>query len=183
MSKRMLAALVSLAGLFVAIYLSLYKLGYIGTLVCSIGSCETVQMSKWATLFGAPVAVWGVGFYLAVLIVALAGLGASLADSPRPSQLLVGMTGFGALFSLWLTSLELFVIHAICTYCVISAVLVTILFVISLLDLRDVKALEDDSLAEAAEQLRGVDYGRAIRNTHEVSIRAINSADERSKKP
>lgn len=182
MNKRMLAALVSLAGLFVATYLSLYKLGYIGALVCSIGSCETVQTSKWATLFGAPVAVWGVGFYLAVLIVALAGLGASLADSVRPSQLLVAMTGFGVLFSLWLTYLELFVIHAICTYCVVSAVLVTILFVISLLDLRDVKALEDDSLADAAAQLRGAGYGRAIRNTQEVSIRAINAAEEGEKR-
>lgn len=181
MNKRMLAALVSLAGLFVALYLSLFKLGYIGTIVCSIGSCETVQMSKWATLFGAPVAVWGVGFYLTVLVVSLAGLGASLADSPRVSQALVVMTGFGVLFSLWLTWLELFVIHAICTYCVTSAVLVTILFVISLLDLRDVKAMGDEALAEAAAQLRGTGYGRAIRNTQEVSIRAINSAGESEK--
>lgn len=182
MNKRMLAALVSLAGLFVATYLSLFKLGYIGTLACSIGSCETVQMSRWATFLGAPVAVWGVGFYLAVLVVALAGLGASLADSERPSQLLVAMTGFGTLFSIWLTGLELFVIHAICTYCVVSAVLVTILFVISLLDLRDVKAMEDDSLAEAAEALRGTDYGRSIRNTQEVSIRAINSVEDGEKR-
>ena len=82
------------------------------------------------------------------------------------------------LFSLWLTWLELFVIHAICTYCVISAVLVTILFVISLLDLRDVTAMGDEALAEAAAQLRGPGYGRSIRNTQEVSIRAINSRED-----
>ena len=173
----MLAALVALAGLFVATYLSLYKLGYIGTLACSVGSCETVQLSKWATLFGMPVAVWGVVFYVAVLAVSLAGLSAPLADSRRMSQLLVVMTGFGVLVSVWLTWLELFVIHAICTYCVISAILVTILFVISLLDLRDVKAIEDDALAAAAAQLRVTGYGNAIRNTQEVSIRAINSGD------
>lgn len=174
----MLAALVALAGLFVASYLSLYKLGYIGTLACSVGSCETVQLSKWATLFGMPVAVWGVAFYAAVLAVSLAGLAASLADSRRVSLILVLMTGFGVLFSVWLTWLELFVIHAICTYCVISAILVTILFVISLLDLRDVRAMEDDALAAAAAQLRVTGYGKAIRNTQEVSIRAINSKDE-----
>ena len=174
----MLAALVALAGLFVALYLSLYKLGFIGTLACSVGSCEKVQLSKWAALFGVPVAVWGVLFYVGVLGVSLAGLGASLADSRRVSQLLVAMTGFGVLFSLWLTWLELYVIHAICTYCVISAVLVTILFIISLLDLREVKAMEDDALAAAAAQLRVTGYGNAIRNTQEVSIRATRPDDE-----
>jgi len=177
----MLAALVALAGLFVAIYLSLYKLGYIGTLACSVGSCETVQLSKWAALLGVPVAVWGVVFYVATLAVSLAGLSAPLADSRRLSQLLVAMTGFGVLFSLWLTWLELFVIHAICTYCVISAILVIVLFVIALLDLRDVGAMEDEALAAAAAQLRRTGYGQSIRNTQEVSIRAIRSTDENEK--
>jgi hypothetical protein len=126
--------------------------------------------------------VWGVAFYVAVLAVALAGLSGGLVDSRRLSLLLVAMTGFGVFFSLWLTWLELFVIHAICTYCVISAILVTILFVISLLDLREVKAMEDDALAAAAAQLRVTGYGRSIRNTHEVSIRAVHAEDE-GKKP
>jgi uncharacterized membrane protein len=43
-------------------------------------------------------------------------------------ELLVGTTGLAFLFSLGLTGLELFVIHAICRYCVVSAVLVTIMF-------------------------------------------------------
>ena len=174
----MLAALVALAGVFVALYLSLYKLGYIGTLVCQVGSCETVQTSRWATLFGVPVAVWGVVFYLAVLAVALAGLTGALADSRRVSGLLVAMTGMGVLFSLWLTWLELFVIHAICIYCVTSAVLVAALLVISWLDLRDVRALEDDAMTAAVAQLRGTGYGSAIRNTEEVSIRAVRPDDE-----
>jgi uncharacterized membrane protein len=174
----MLAALVALVGLFVASYLSLYKLGYIGTLVCRVGSCETVQTSRWATLLGVPVAVWGVLFYLAVLGVALAGLSASLADSRRVSELLVAMTGVGVLFSLWLTWLELFVIHAICLYCVTSAVLVAILLVISTLDLLEVRAREDEALAAAAAQLKVTGYGRGIRNTEEVSIRAVRSEDE-----
>jgi uncharacterized membrane protein len=154
MSKRMLAALVALVGLFVAAYLTMYKLGYIGTLACTVGSCETVQTSRWATFLGVPVAAWGVAFYAAVLGVALAGLRASLADSRRMSQVLVGMTGFGVLFSLWLTYLELFVIHATCFYCVISAALVAGLFVLSLLDLREVGALENGQMAHAAARLR-----------------------------
>jgi uncharacterized membrane protein len=173
MNKRMLAALVSLAGVFVALYLTLYKLGYIGTLVCAVGSCETVQTSRWASLLGLPVATWGVAFYVVVLGVSLYGLSDAMADSRRLSQALVVMTGTGVLFSVWLTYLELFVIHAICMWCVVSAILVTTLFVISVLDLRDVRALDDDRMAEAAARLRVTGYGRVMRNTSEVSLRAI----------
>jgi uncharacterized membrane protein len=174
----MLAALIALAGVFVALYLSLYKLGYIGNLVCAVGSCEVVQTSRWASLLGVPVAVWGVGFYVAVLGVTLAGLSPSLADSRRVSQLLVAMTGTGVLFSAWLTYLELFVINAICQWCVVSAILATLLFVVCVLDLREASAVEDELLDEAADALKGIGYGRGIRNTHEVSIRAVKPPEE-----
>ena len=42
----------------VSTYLTLYKLGYIGTLQCAVGSCETVNTSRWATFLGMPVAAW-----------------------------------------------------------------------------------------------------------------------------
>jgi uncharacterized membrane protein len=144
----MLAALVALAGIFVALYLMLYKLGYIGTLACAVGSCETVQTSKWATFLGFPVAAWGVAYYVAVLAISLAGLMPALAERRSVSQLLVGMTGVGLLFSLWLTYLELFVIDAICQWCVISAILAAALFVICWLDLRDVDRWVDDIAQE-----------------------------------
>jgi uncharacterized membrane protein len=174
----MLAALVALAGLFVALYLALFKLGYIGSLVCAAGSCEVVQTSKWATFLGYPVAVWGVAYYVAVLAVSLAGLRADRVDDRRVSQALVLMTGIGLLFSLWLTYLELFVINAICMWCVVSAVLATILFVLALLDHREVHALLDERMAEAMAQLRVTGYGRSIRNTSEVSIRAVRDPKE-----
>jgi uncharacterized membrane protein len=44
------------------------------------------------------------------------------------------MSGFGVLFSAWLTYLELFVIRAICQWCVVSAVIVVAIFVVSLWD-------------------------------------------------
>ena len=137
MNKRMLAALVALAGMFVALYLTLYKLGYIGTLACAVGSCETVQTSKWAIFLNFPVAAWGVGYYFTVLVVSLAGLSPSWAERRGLSLLLVAMTAIGAAFSLWLTYLELFVIDAICMYCVISWILATSLVVICWLDLRE----------------------------------------------
>ncbi len=135
----MLAALVALAGLFVAIYLTLYKLGLIGTLSCSVGSCETVQLSRWATLLGLPVAVWGVGYYAVVFTLTLAGVQERFTESRGLSLALMLLTGWGLIFSAWLTYLELFVIHAICQWCVVSAVLAAVLFVICWLDWRDMK--------------------------------------------
>ena len=173
----MLVVLVALCGAFVALYLTLYKLGYIGTLVCAVGSCETVQTSKWASLFGAPVGAWGVGYYVAVGVLAFTGLRASLAEHVGLSQCLAAITGAGLLFSLWLTYLELFVIHAICMWCVISAVLAAALFVLSVLDLRDVASWTRDLATEAAQHLKGNGYGRGLRNTSEVSVRAVK-ADE-----
>ncbi len=140
MTKRMLVATLALAGIFLSAYLALYQLGYIGTLTCSIGSCETVQTSRWASFLGMPVAVWGVGFYVTAFAIALAGVHGRLAESPRPSVALVALSAWGVVFSAWLTYLELFVIHAICMWCVVSAVLVTIIFVVSVLDLRDWRA-------------------------------------------
>ena len=130
----MAIAVVALAGLFVSIYLTLYKLGAIGELTCTVGSCETVQTSQWATFLGLPVAAWGVGYYLATLAVAILGLQERYADSSSLSLVQLAMSGWGVLFSGWLTWLELFVIDAICMWCVISAILVCIIFVLSLLD-------------------------------------------------
>jgi len=137
----MLAALLALVGLFVALYLTLYKLGVIGELVCAAGSCETVQTSRWAVFLGAPVAAWGVGYYVVVLVMAIAGTTERWEDAPGLSLAMLLLTGWGVLFSLWLTWLELFVIHAICQWCVGSATIALALFVVSLLDWRETRAL------------------------------------------
>lgn len=127
---RRLVALLALGGVFLSAYLTMYKLGMIGTLACSIGSCETVQTSRWAAFLGLPVAAWGVGFYLAVFALAMLWSESSLADSPALGWAMLGLTGWGVIFSGWLTYLELYVIHAICTWCVVSAVLASVLFVL-----------------------------------------------------
>ena len=137
MNKRTIVSALALAGIFVALYLFLYKIGRIGNLSCSIGSCETVNLSKWATFLGLPVAAWGVGFYVAMFGLALASLQDRYADSLGMSKVLALFSGSGVAFSAWLTFLELFVIHAICQWCVVSAIIVTLIFVVALLDLRE----------------------------------------------
>ena len=136
MTRRMLTALVALVGLFLAAYLTLYKLGAIGSLACGTGSCETVQLSKWGTFLGLPVAAWGVGFYALVLTFALVAMQERWEDSRGLALAQTIVTGWGVLFSAWLTYLELGVIRAICRYCVASAALTLVLFVLSWLEWR-----------------------------------------------
>ena len=157
MSKRMLIALLALCGVFLSTYLALYKAGVIGTLSCGTGECETVQLSRWATFLGLPVAAWGVGFYLAVLVVAMVGVQEAFAESRGFALALVALTGWGVLFSAWLTYLELFVIHAICRWCVGSAVLTLILFVLAVLDYRASGALP--APIDRSEELGARDAG------------------------
>lgn len=133
----MIVATLSLAGIFVALYLLLYKLGMIGNLSCSVGSCETVNSSKWATFLGLPVAGWGVAWYVAMFVLAVVSTGPRFAESPLVSVVLLGVATSGLVFSLYLTYLELFVINAICQWCVVSAVIVTIIFFFTVADYRE----------------------------------------------
>jgi uncharacterized membrane protein len=136
-TRRNVIAALSLAGVVLATYLTLYKLGYIGTLACGTGACETVQLSRWSTFLGLPVALWGAGFYASMFAVSAAGSFGTPAESRAVSVALVVLSGWGVAFSGWLTWLELAEIHAICRYCVVSALLVALLFVLSVLDLRE----------------------------------------------
>ena len=140
MTRRMLTTLVALVGFFVALYLAFYKTGIIGTLACGSGGCETVQTSRWADFLGLPVAVWGVAFYALVFALAFAGTLERYAESRTLALVLLLLTAWGVLFSLWLTYLELFVIHAICRWCVVSAVIAVVLFVLAWLDWRRSRA-------------------------------------------
>ena len=131
MTRRMIIAALALGGVGLATYLAMYKLGMLGTLACTVGSCETVNLSRWATFLGIPVAVWGVGFYVILFLVALLGTTERFVEATWVSHALLALTAWGVVFSAWLTYLELYVIHAVCMFCVISAILVTVTFFVS----------------------------------------------------
>jgi uncharacterized membrane protein len=132
----MVIAALSLGGLFLAAYLTMYHYGYIGNLACGTGGCETVQASRYAMWMGFPVALWGAGYYASVFLVAVIGTMGAASEKLWPSKLLVALNGWSVLFSGYLTWAEIAKIHAICRYCVVSAALVAVLFVLSALDWR-----------------------------------------------
>ena len=136
----MIVAALALAGIFISTYLTLYKLGMIGELTCSIGSCETVNTSRWSVFLGLPVAMWGLFFYIDVFVIALVGTMPRFEDQPLISVVLAAEAGIGVLFSAWLTYLELGVIHAICIWCVTSAVIVSAIALVSIADLSEIRA-------------------------------------------
>lgn len=145
-----LPLLIALVGMGISAYLSFIHFSGV-PVYCGEGEggCETVQSSEYATLLSIPVAL--IGFLLNVAILA-AGL-VTLRGSGWPAQmapfLVFGMALTGVIYSAYLTWLELYRIHAICTWCVTSACLLTILFVVAAAEilvsdrLRDEEPLSD----------------------------------------
>jgi uncharacterized membrane protein len=139
-TSRMAIAVLALIGVFDAGYLSLYKLGIIGGLICRVGSCEEVQNSPQSALFGVPVSVLGLGAYVALLALALLGVQPRWVRDRRVAQAITAISAIGVVFSAYLTYVEARVIYMWCQYCVISAVLITLIFLLSLSGLRGARA-------------------------------------------
>ena len=125
MRRRQAIAFLALVGFCIALYLWFYKIGIIGKLQCGSGSCEYVQTSSYGALFGVPVAFFGVAGYAVIFAVAIAGLQPSQLARRWPTTALALLSAGGFVFTLYLTGIELFVLHAICRWCVGSALVIT----------------------------------------------------------
>ena len=128
----MVVAVLALVGFFVAVYMLAYSLGFLGEVVCGVGDCATVQSSPWAYVGPVPVAGIGAVGYALLVGVAIYGMQPGRRRAPVVSVLLLAGSAVGLAFSAWLTYLEAYVIHAWCQWCVISAILITLIFLASL---------------------------------------------------
>jgi len=99
-----------------------------------LGDCWTVNTSRYSQVFGIPISVFGVIGYLIILLVFLYK-NRNVFLQNNHVTLLFGMTLAGFLYSVYLTYLELFIINAICPFCVLSATAMTVLFVLSVIRL------------------------------------------------
>ncbi len=118
--------LLSLFGIVVAGYLVYVHYEGLKVLCLSSGGCETVQASRYAKLDGVPVAVLGLAGYIGIL-----GSLAIRGELGRITGFAIALIGFG--FSMYLTYRELFTIKAICQWCVSSAVIMTVLAILTAL--------------------------------------------------
>jgi uncharacterized membrane protein len=122
-SNRLTALSLALAagGIAVSAYLTLVHYRD-DLLVCAVGGCHTVQKSPYAELYGIPVAILGLGMFVAMLLL---GLLRRLRPEVAETTTLVvfGLALAGTVFTVYLTYLELFVIDAVCQWCVLTALL------------------------------------------------------------
>lgn len=135
-TNRMVIAVLSLIGFFIALYLWAHNAGLTGPIVCGVGDCATVQSSEYATLGPVSVSSIGVAGYLALMLLSFLGIQPGRRDSGVIGGLMLAGALGGVLFSAYLTYLEAAVIRAWCQYCVVSAILITLIFFATLPEAR-----------------------------------------------
>jgi uncharacterized membrane protein len=127
---RRASILLAVLGLLDSIYLVWVK--YTGTyaLCGPIGNCESVNSSQYSEIFGIPISLLGAGAY-AIMIVLLLLENRGQIWAEFSSMIVFGMSLIGVLYSIYLTYIEVAVLKAICPYCVISAIILVILLLLS----------------------------------------------------
>lgn len=121
-------AFISVVGIGIASYLTYVHYADLKPICLADGGCEVVQQSRYAKFAGIPVPLLGLIGYVSIL-------GSLLipGDLGRAATALLAIFGFG--FSIYLTYLEIFKIEAICQWCVASAILMTLMAIVSVLRL------------------------------------------------
>lgn len=140
MDKRLYIAMLCLAllGLAVATYMTIYKWTDNNTMCLGSGDCSTVNASKYSEVKGIPVALIGVLGYAAILGTLVFEKRASFLKeffAENASLLVFGFALTGFLFTLWLIYAEIFLIKALCPFCLASQAVMTIIFILSIIRL------------------------------------------------
>jgi uncharacterized membrane protein len=122
----------TLAGLIIAGYMSYVEIARVNAFCGPIGDCNAVQTSRYAKVFGViPMALFGLAGYLAIF----AGWAWHRSRTDRLARiaplLVFAATLFGVLFSIYLTYIEIFVLRAVCAWCLANAAVMALLLVVA----------------------------------------------------
>jgi uncharacterized membrane protein len=136
MEKRLsqLAIILTIIGLLVSIYMTIYKITSNDSMCIGSGDCKTVNASRYAEVYGIPVAVLGIAGYSAILAVLLLERKPGLFQQ-NGTLLFFGLSLTGFLFTLYLIFVETVLIKAYCPFCITSQTAMTIIFIISVIRL------------------------------------------------
>ena len=136
--RGLLWATVALSGLgiFVAGYLVTKRFTG-GSLACTRwAQCDVVNNSVYSQIYGVPVCIIGLAGYVTLLVLTLAAMWTEGRTQRRILLLSVVQSLIGVGFSAYLTYLEIYVIEALCTWCVASAVIITLLAIVGAVTIR-----------------------------------------------
>jgi len=121
-------------GLLVSVYMTIFKITNNESMCIGSHGCSIVNSSRYAEVYGIPVAVLGVVGYAAILAV--------LFLERRPgffqengTLLLFGLSLTGFLFTLYLIYVEVALIKAYCPFCITSQIVMTLIFILSVIRL------------------------------------------------
>ena len=138
MEKRLsqLAILLTVIGLLVSIYMTIYKITSNDSMCIGSGDCKTVNQSRYSEVsvggLRIPVAVLGVIGYTAILAVLLSEQRADFLQQ-NGSLVFFGLSLMGFLFTLYLVYVEIALIKAFCPFCITSQVAMTLIFILSVI--------------------------------------------------
>lgn len=118
---------VSFSGFLDALYLSVERMRGLKVICVILEGCDQVTSSLYSTIFSVPVAYLGAGYYLLIFSLALWFL---ILKKEQTIRLMSYLTGLGFLASTWFVYVQIFIVRAICFYCMISALTSGALFVI-----------------------------------------------------
>ena len=133
---NIIALIAAIVGLFDSAYLTWIKLSHNETLCApGLGDCFTVNTSRYAEIFGIPIAILGMATYLSIIGILVFENRVDFLKE-YGTLALFGISLVGVLYSIYLSYLEEFVLHAWCPYCILSAIVITIIFVVSVVRLK-----------------------------------------------
>ena len=132
MDKWLYRASVALVvlGLLVSIYMTIYKFTGDDGMCLGSGDCHTVNASKYSEVNGIPVAIFGIGGYLAILAVHYFE-NRNRFFKQNSTLMIFGLSLTGFIFTVWLIYVEIALLKAICPFCVTSQVAMTIIFILA----------------------------------------------------
>lgn len=133
-SSTKLLALLSFLGAMISAYLVYLHYTPEASTICQLGEtfdCDVVNKSEYSKFLGVPVALLGSGYYIAMFLFSVIfSYKPSLFSKADLTDLFRGISlinGIGVLFTLYLTAMEAFVLHAYCIFCLAQQVVILIM--------------------------------------------------------
>jgi uncharacterized membrane protein len=131
---RQVTIALTVIGLLVSIYMTIYKVTNNDSMCIGSGGCSAVNASPYSEVNGIPVALVGVGGYLAILAVFYLETKPGFFQE-NGTMILFALTLVGFLFTIWLVFVEVALLQEYCPFCITSQVAMTIIFILTVIRL------------------------------------------------